>query len=247
MLTQTSLARPSIPPLMSQPLSQRMWQPTSRPVSRAPQAPRPFAASQGLVGQMELMGTLMSFSRNTEIYGENEPADYFYKVVSGSVRTYKIFGDGRRQIGGFYFAGDVFGLEIGEVHQFSAEAIDNCAVLLVKRSAVVALADRNGDTARQLWSFTAGELQRVRAHMLLLIKSAEERVACFLLEMAERLSTTEAVELPMSRQDIADYLGLTIETVSRTLTHLEAKATIALPTSRRVVLCNRKALTHLDA
>jgi CRP/FNR family transcriptional regulator, nitrogen fixation regulation protein len=86
----------------------------------------------------------------------------------------------------------------------------------------------------------------VRAHMLLLIKSAEERVACFLLEMAERLSTTEAVELPMSRQDIADYLGLTIETVSRTLTHLEAKAAIALPTSRRVVLRNRKALIRLD-
>jgi CRP/FNR family transcriptional regulator, nitrogen fixation regulation protein len=74
-----------------------------------------------------------------------------------------------------------------------------------------------------------------------------ERVACFLLEMAERLSTTEAVELPMSRQDTADYLGLTIETVSRTLTHLEAKAAIALPTSRRVVLRNRKALVRLDA
>jgi CRP/FNR family transcriptional regulator, nitrogen fixation regulation protein len=237
MLMQTSLQRP-----MSQPVSR---QPMSPPVSRAPQAPRP---SQGLVGQMEFMGAPMSFTLNTEIYGENEPAaDYFYKVVSGSVRTYKIFDDGRRQIGGFYFAGDVFGLEVGEVHQFSAEAIDNCVVLLVKRSAVVALADRNGDTARQLWSFTAGELQRVRAHMLLLIKSAEERVACFLLEMAGRLSTAEAVELPMSRQDIADYLGLTIETVSRTLTHLEAKAAIALPTSRRVVLRNRKALVRLDA
>jgi CRP/FNR family transcriptional regulator, nitrogen fixation regulation protein len=242
MLTQTSLPRPT-----SQPMPQRMVQPMPRPVSRAPRAPRPFAASAGLIGQMELMGTPMSFTRNTEIYGENEPADYFYKVVSGSVRTYKIFDDGRRQIGGFYFAGDVFGLEVGEVHQFSAEAIDNCVVLLVKRSAVVALADRSGDIARQLWSFTAGELQRVRAHMLLLIKSAEERVACFLLEMAGWLSTSEAVELPMSRQDIADYLGLTIETVSRTLTHLEAKATIALPTSRRVVLRNRKALTRLDA
>jgi CRP-like cAMP-binding protein len=146
-----------------------------------------------------------------------------------------------------YFAGDVFGLDLGETHQFSAEAIDNCVVLLVKRNALVALAERNGDIARQLWSFTAGELQRVRAHMLLLIKSAEERVACFLLKMAGRLSTQETVELPMSRQDIADYLGLTIETVSRTLTHLEAKAAIALPTSRRVVLRNRKALIRLDA
>jgi CRP/FNR family transcriptional regulator, nitrogen fixation regulation protein len=219
----------------------------SRPVPRFPQTPHPLNPSLDLVGQMEFLGAPMSFSRNTEIYGENEPADYLYKVISGSVRTYKIFDDGRRQIGGFYFAGDMFGLELGEAHQFSAEAIDNCVVLVVKRSALVALADRSGDIARQLWSFTAGELQRVRAHMLLLIKSAEERVACFLLEMAERLSTADSVELSMSRQDIADYLGLTIETVSRTLTHLEAKAAIALPTSRRVVLRNRKALVRLDA
>jgi CRP/FNR family transcriptional regulator, nitrogen fixation regulation protein len=221
--------------------------PLQRPVSRPAQFSRSSTSSLDLVGQMEIMGAPMSFSRNAEIYGENEPADYLYKVISGSVRTYKIFDDGRRQIGGFYFPGDLFGLEVGEAHQFSAEAIDNCVVLVIKRSALVALAERDGDIARQLWSFTAGELQRVRNHMLLLIKSAEERVACFLLEMADRLSTAESVELSMSRQDIADYLGLTIETVSRTLTHLEAKAAIALPTSRRILLRNRKALTRLDA
>ena len=110
-----------------------------------------------------------------------------------------------------------------------------------------ALADRDPDMARRLWSFTASELQRVQRHLLLLVKSAEERVACFLLEMARRLATTEAVDLPMSRQDIADYLGLTIETVSRTLTQLETKAAIALPKSRRVVLRNRNALNKLDA
>jgi CRP-like cAMP-binding protein len=196
---------------------------------------------------MDIMGAPMSFSRNTEIYGENEPANYLYKVVSGCVRTYKIFDDGRRQIGGFYFPGEMFGLEHGENHQFSAEAIDHCVVLVVKRSALVALAERDGDIARQLWSHTASELQRVRAHMLLLIKSAEQRVACFLIEMAGRMTNQEVVELPMSRQDIADYLGLTIETVSRTLTHLEAKAAIALPTSRRIVLRNRSALIRLDA
>ena len=234
MLIETSLQRP-------------LSRPMSPSVHRVRQAPRSSATFEGLVGQMELMGVAMSFSRNAEIYGENEPADYLYKIVSGCVRTYKIFDDGRRQIGGFYFAGDVFGLEVGEVHQFSAEAIDNCLVLVVKRNVLVALAERNGDIARQLWSFTAGELQRVRTHMLLLIKSAQERVACFLLEMAARLSAEQTVELPMSRQDIADYLGLTIETVSRTLTHLEAKAAIALPTSRRVVLRDRKALTRLDA
>jgi CRP/FNR family transcriptional regulator, nitrogen fixation regulation protein len=216
---------------------------------RMPQAPRPSrpaGSALDLASHMDVMGAPMSFSRNTEIYGENEPADYLYKVVSGSVRTYKIFDDGRRQIGGFYFRGDMFGLEHGESHQFSAEAIENCIVLVVKRSTLVALAEHDGDIARQLWSHTAAELQRVRGHMLLLIKSAEQRVACFLIEMAGRRSSHEVVELPMSRQDIADYLGLTIETVSRTLTHLEAKAAIALPTSRRIVLRNRTALIRLD-
>jgi CRP/FNR family transcriptional regulator, nitrogen fixation regulation protein len=228
-------------------------QPATRlPHARIPQAPRPQASrpigsSLDLAGHMDIMGAPMSFSRNTEIYGENEPADYLYKVVSGSVRTYKIFDDGRRQIGGFYFPGDMFGLEHGDSHQFSAEAIDNCVVIVVKRSGLVALAERDGDIARQLWSHTAAELQRVRAHMLLLIKSAEQRVACFLIEMANRKSSHEVVELPMSRQDIADYLGLTIETVSRTLTHLEAKAAIALPSSRRILLRNRTALIRLDA
>ena len=84
-------------------------------------------------------------------------------------------------------------------------------------------------------------------HILLLIMTAQERVVGFLLEMADRVSGGNAVELPMSRQDIADYLGLTIETVSRTLTHLENAAAIELPTSRRVVLRNRTALNRLNA
>jgi CRP/FNR family nitrogen fixation transcriptional regulator len=101
--------------------------------------------------------------------------------------------------------------------------------------------------ARKLWSFTARELQRAQKRMLLLVKSAEERVAYFLLEMAGRLQSAEAMDLPMSRQDIADYLGLTIETVSRTLTQLETKAAIALPKSRRIVFRNPKVLNRLDA
>jgi CRP/FNR family transcriptional regulator, nitrogen fixation regulation protein len=230
-------------PAVRQPMSQL---PPGRTAGAHRQA-RPLGPPLDILGRMGILGAPMSFTRNAEIYGENEPADYLYKVISGTVRTYKIFDDGRRQIGGFYFAGDLFGLEHGEAHQFSAGAIENCVVLVVKRGALIALAERDGDVARQLWSLTAEELQRVRTHMLLLIKSAEQRVACFLIEMAGRLSSEEVVELPMSRQDIADYLGLTIETVSRTLTHLEAKAAIALPTSRRILLRNRKALVRLDA
>jgi len=210
-------------------------------------APRGPIQVRDLGGPIDCMGATMSYRRNEEIYGESEPADYLYKVVSGTVRTSKLLTDGRRQIGGFYVAGDVFGLETGAEHSFSAEAITDCSVLVIKRSALVALAGRDHEAARQLWTITSTELKRGQEHILLLIKSARERVATFLLEMAERISAGNAVELPMSRQDIADYLGLTIETVSRTLTSLENAATIELPSSRRVVLRNRSALSRLNA
>ena len=207
----------------------------------------PPAGQKLAADTLDLMGALMPFARNSEIYGENEPADYLYKVVSGTVRTYKVLVDGRRQIGGFHLPGDMFGFESGDEHTFSAEAITDCKILVIKRSAVIALAARDNDVAQQMWALTARELQRVQDHIMVLIKSAQERVASFLLEMAERAAGGGAVELPMSRQDIADYLGLTIETVSRTLTQLEKTAAIELPTSRRIVLRNRSALSRLNA
>jgi CRP-like cAMP-binding protein len=190
---------------------------------------------------MHLMGATMAYPRNSEIFGENEPADYLYKVVSGSVRTYKILSDGRRQVGGFYLPGDIFGLEFADEHTLSAEAITDSKVLVVKRSALNALAGRDASVAQQLFALTGRELHRTQDRILLLIKNAQERVASFLLEMAERASGN-VVELSMSRQDIADYLGLTIETVSRTLTALETAAAIEVSTSRRIVLRNRAAL-----
>src|ERR1043166_887282 len=103
----------------------------------APGAPREY---QGVI---EIMGAAMPFARNSEIYGEGEPAEYLYKVVSGTVRTSKILADGRRQIGAFYIAGDLFGLEAGDDHTFSAEAITETKVVMVKRSAVMAMAARD--------------------------------------------------------------------------------------------------------
>ena len=207
----------------------------------------PHLAPRGGFGAMEMMGSPMRFGSNEEIFGEGEPAEYVYKVTKGAVRTYKILCDGRRQIGGFYLPGDIFGLEIGKEHQFSAEAINDVRVLVVRRSAVISLAERDCDAARELWSLTGRELSRVQEHLLLLVKSAQQRVACFLLEMSARLAATDAVELPMSRQDIADYLGLTIETVSRTMTQLVSEQAIGLPSSRRVVLRNSGALRQLNA
>jgi CRP/FNR family nitrogen fixation transcriptional regulator len=194
------------------------------------------------------IGTVIRYSRNSEIYGEGEPADNVYRVVSGAVRTYKLLSDGRRQIGDFLIEGEIFGLEAGKSCQFTAEAITDATILVAKRSALVSLAARDAELAHELWTHTAGELQRAQDHLLLLgRKRAQERVATFLLDMAGRRESDIVVDLPMSRQDIADYLGLTIETVSRTLTRLEGDMTIEIPTSRRIVLRDKQALGHLDS
>ena len=208
---------------------------------------RPAVPAQSIEGSLGLMGAPMRFTRNSEIYGEDDPAEYLYQVISGAVRTYRMLDDGRRQISAFYLPGDIFGVEGGDVHLASAEAICDAQVLVAKRSAVMARAEHEKNLARQLWMLTVRELQRVQEHSLALIKSAEERVAGFLLEMAGRNVADAAVELPMSRQDIADYLGLTIETVSRTFTQFVQSGTIALETSRRVQLRNRLALNRLNA
>lgn len=194
-----------------------------------------------------LPGVAMRFARNTEIYGEGEPAEYFYQVISGAVRAYKILDDGRRQIRAFYLPGDIFGLEAGEEYASSADAVVDAQISVIKRSSVMARIDQDRTVARQLWSLTSLELARVQNRALLLVKSAEERVAGFLLEMARRTASMTMVQLPMSRQDIADYLGLTIETVSRTLTQFENSALIALPSSRRIELRNRAALNRLNS
>jgi CRP/FNR family nitrogen fixation transcriptional regulator len=185
----------------------------------------------------------MRFERNEEIFAEEEEADFVYKVIAGAVRDVRILSDGRRQIGAFHLAGDVFGLECGETHLYSAEAVVDCEIALVRRSALDKAADQDGAAARKLWELTSRDLLRLQDHMLLLgRKSALERVASFLIGMSSRGAAGEAVELPMSRSDIADYLGLTIETVSRTLTQLERDHAISMPSSRHIVLHHRLAM-----
>ena len=207
----------------------------------------PGVSTYSLARAIEEMGAAMVFPRDAEIYRESSPATYLYKVISGTVRTFKTMSNGRRQIRAFYLPGDIFGVETGEKHAFSAEAITDAKLVVIERKVVVALAARDNDVARQLWSLTSRELRHTQDHVLLLIQSAQERVAGFLLEMANRVPAGNEIELPMPRQDIADYLGLTIETVSRMMTHLEKGAAIALPTSRRVVLRSRSTLNRINA
>lgn len=215
----------------------------TRPASSAQQLPRWTDNTAGFSGSIDLMGARIAYTRNAEIYGEGEPADYLYKVISGAVRVCKVLEDGRRQVTAFHLPGEIFGLELGEEHRFCAEAISQSNILVVKRSALLVLASRDGEVAQQLWKLTADALEGVQEHMVLLgCMNAKQRVATFLLQMARRLSGANELELPMSRQDIADYLGLTIETVSRTMSQLEHQAAIGLPTSRRIVLRDRALL-----
>jgi CRP/FNR family transcriptional regulator, nitrogen fixation regulation protein len=223
---------------------------TATQVARQPARQFPVWNGTGnsIADSLALMGARMPYARNVEIYGEGEPAEYLYKVISGAVRVTKLLDDGRRQVTAFHLPGEIFGLELGNEHRFSAEAISDSNILVVKRSAVLTLAGRDGEVARQLWTLTADVLQRVQDHMLVLgCMNAKERVANFLLQLSTRVAGGDEIELPMSRQDIADYLGLTIETVSRTMTQLENDAAIGLPTSRRIVLRNRAALGRLHA
>ncbi|WP_454633194.1 helix-turn-helix domain-containing protein [Bradyrhizobium cenepequi] len=224
-----------------------MYTDASRSVLRQTVSTPHRIGSPAMQGPLALMGTPFQYARNAEIYGEGDEAEYLYQVISGTVRTYKMLEDGRRQICGFYLPGDIFGFEAGETHSSSADAVNGAQVLIIKRSAVMLRAEREKDLTQQLWDATTRELQRFRNHMLLLIKTAEERLAGFLLDIARRTASTTSIELAMSRQDIADYLGLTIETVSRTFTQLEQSGAIALATSRRIELRNRAALNRLNA
>ncbi|MCP3464432.1 MULTISPECIES: helix-turn-helix domain-containing protein [unclassified Bradyrhizobium] len=189
-----------------------------------------------------------TYKKGSEIYGEKEPAEYVYQVRSGAVRTYKMLPDGRRQIGAFHLAGDIFGLVNGDAHRFTAEAIVETTLRLIKRKSLETAADSDAVVTCNLLSVTTTNLQHAENHMLLLgRKDALERVAAFLGEMDKRLSAAGVVTLPMTRRDIADYLGLTLETVSRSISRLHRAEVLSFVGSQReITILNRKKLLALD-
>lgn len=198
--------------------------------------------------ELQLRGTRMSFGRNEEVFGEGEPADYVYRVVSGAVRTMHFTSDGRRQILGFHLPGEVFGFDLSNTHTLSAEAVSDCEVVMVRRSLLDKAAAETPSAARVLLQLTGANLDTARDHAIVLgRKGAAERVAAFLLRFADRFAGERELDLPMPRADIADYLGLTIETVSRAFTDMERRCAIALPSSRHVVMRNRSTLLQLEA
>jgi CRP/FNR family transcriptional regulator, nitrogen fixation regulation protein len=183
---------------------------------------------------LEQFGTTVSVQREQEIHGQGEQASSCYRILRGCVRMVKLMEDGRRQIGEFLMAGDLLGFDALETHDFSAEAVSDVVLRRYPRRAVDTLAERNPALGRRLRDLTSVSLRMAHMRLLLLGRlTASERIATFLLEMAERLPRTTArvMEMPMSRTDMADHLGLTIETVCRVLAHLRRDATIAIERS----------------
>lgn len=195
-----------------------------------------------------VLGIAMSFGRNMEIYAEGEPAGHVYKVVSGVVRISKLLPDGRRQISAFHAPGDMFGFEADDLHHASAEAVVPVKVIAYRWKSVLAAGTRSASLVRDLLDLTMVGLRHTQEHLLLLgRKNALERVAAFLLDMAKRAKSGSVVELAMPRHDIADYLGLTLETVSRMFAELKERGAIRLEGARRVHLLDRDQLVAMSA
>lgn len=215
-----------------------------RPELTLPLRGRTPDASSGLGA----LGIALSFGRNMEIYAEGEPAAHVYKVVSGVVRISKLLPDGRRQISAFHTAGDMFGFEAGDLHHASAEAVVPVKVIAYKWQSLLAAGVRSVNLVRDLLNLTMIGLRNTQEHLLLLgRKNALERLAAFLLDLAKRTNSDSVLELAMPRHDIADYLGLTLETVSRMFTELKQQGAIKLEGARRVHLLDIERLAAMSA
>jgi CRP/FNR family nitrogen fixation transcriptional regulator len=197
----------------------------------------------GLVGQNSLWHEF-KYHRGTEVFGEAEPAEYVYQLKKGAVRTYKLLSDGRRQIGSFHLPGDIFGLENGDVHRFTADTIIDTTVWLARRESVFGGLT---EVAAAL-KLVNRSLEHAENHLLLLGRqTALEKTAAFLLEMDQRLQQPALMILPMCRRDIADYLGLTLETVSRALSTLRDRGILNLEgkMQRKIALRDRPKLAEI--
>jgi CRP-like cAMP-binding protein len=196
---------------------------------------------------IERIGTRLRFSSGQEIYAAGEDSSSWYKVIRGTVRICKFLADGRRHIAEFCFADDSFGFEdLGE-RGFSAEAVGEVTVWCFPRAATERLIDDNPELARHVREIMLRSLMMAQHRSLRLGRmTACERVASFLLELAERQDASGCIQLAMSRCDIADHLGLTVETVCRVFSDLKRRRLIALPTGvHRIDLIDRDALAAI--
>jgi CRP/FNR family transcriptional regulator, nitrogen fixation regulation protein len=196
---------------------------------------------------LEQFGITVTIQRGHEVYGQGQPTEFCWRIFSGCVRTVKLLEDGRRLIGAFLWPGDLFGIDDLSVHNFGTEAVTDVTLRRYPRRTVEALAQSHTALALRLRVLMAADLQHAHRQMMLLgRKTIIERVASFLLDMDRRSTTTDrrTMDVPMSRADIADYLGTTTETVSRAIARLRHDGTLAVLRSG-FEFRDRVALTEL--
>ena len=184
------------------------------------------------------------------VFDETEPAQYVFNVREGAVKIYKLLPDGRRQITGFLFPGDFLGLTHNESYAYSAEALTETRLCRFPRRKLELLLDEMPKLEQRLLGMASHELAAAQDQMMLLgRKSARERLVSFLLMLSDAAvrhgQPGNPVSLPMNRTDMADYLGLTIETVSRTLTQLKTQGLVQLLDEKRISLAKPEALREI--
>ncbi len=180
---------------------------------------------------LEQFGSTVVVQREHEIHGQGDATDYCWRILSGCVRTVKLMEDGRRQVAEFLFPGDLLGLDDVGTHDFSAEAVTDVTLRRYPRRMAEALADSHAALARRLRVLAMANLRNAHERMIMLgRKTAVEKIASFVLEMDRRATAPgrKVTEVPMSRTDVADHLGLTVETVCRILAHLKREGLVVL-------------------
>jgi len=191
------------------------------------------------------VGVVIGLRRDEPLFRPGDTAEFYFKVLKGAVRSCHVLADGRRHIGDFFMAGDFIGLDAGESYPFAAEAIAKAMLIRYSRQKVEALAAEEPRIGRSLVEIMRSRLAAARERMLLLgHMTAMERIASFLLDLSAR-GGDGRICLPMTRTDIGDYLGLTMETVSRALSQLKSEGTITQQGLHEVTIANPAALMAL--
>ncbi len=205
-------------------------------------------ASGSDFGALDQMGTKRRFAKSETIFSEGDEAAFSYRVVSGAIRLCKYFADGRRQIADFILPGDICGFLHLKEHRFTAEAASDVVVICYPQRQIEAMAERTPGMRKSLNHFVTTRLMEVQDHLIMLgCQTAKEKVVSFLLILANRASAEDgdSVDLPMSRRDVADYLGLTVETVCRVLADLKRTRLVAVPKRDKIMLTNISRLREV--
>jgi CRP/FNR family transcriptional regulator len=200
------------------------------------------------VSRISAISTLQNVPAGNALFAEGDDADNVYEVVRGMLKLYKLLPDGRRQIMGFVSAGDLVGLSFTGAYSYTAEAVTDVTLCRYARASFDRLVDDVPGFARRLLSVRSDELRAAQEQMLLLgRKMSVEKIASFLLMLADRQDDDREIDVPMGRNDIADYLGLTTETVCRTLTKLKSIGVIRSISAAKIQLIDRARLEELAA